>query len=322
VFDPVELPPEAAEKLRQLRAANEDSNAVLRELNGRKNTAIEVRTGAEVRLKQLQQQLATLPGMGDRTEHPSVSQANAAVEAAAREIAQLDTRLAALRAQQWRGLSGLEQWLIGLPAGPIEMHTEQVELPKLKPGGIAAAIETARANIARITADIHETRSAPLPSIVVKQRARDELAALAEQGRVDVLPAIEAGRPLAWPTIETNAELRGQAVIAEGGIAPLAGFAVVNGSHVPALMAWLFHDALIEKLEQEIDELADDENALTAEERAQREAMLSAEGLRAERIEEALIMAAEAGGQQIMRRPHPDPRAVLALAETLPARRR
>jgi hypothetical protein len=111
-------------------------------------------------------------------------------------------------------------------------------------------------------------------------------------------------------------------VIAEGGFAPLAGFAVVNGSHAPALLAWLFQNQLIEKLEQEIDELADDDNALTDEQRTQREAALAAELLAAERREEALIVMAEAGGTQIMRRPYPDPRAVLELSSELPAPRR
>src|SRR5207248_1704079 len=102
---------------------------------------------------------------------------------------------------------------------------------------------------------------------------------------------------------------------------PLIGFAAHGAVGVVPLFCWLLKDALLEKLDEEIDALADDESALTDEERGERLAALAAELLQAERREELLIVTAEAEGLQVMRRPQVDPRALLGLSSALPAQR-
>jgi hypothetical protein len=102
------------------------------------------------------------------------------------------------------------------------------------------------------------------------------------------------------------------------GRARLAGWAVHTAVDVLALFCWLHRDALVAALEREIDELADDSAALTDEERATRESELLADLLRAERLEELLVVAAENEGREVMRRPNADPRAVLNLSSALP----
>ena len=61
--------------------------------------------------------------------------------------------------------------------------------------------------------------------------------------------------------------------------------------------------------------MAVDSNALDDDARAARERTLLAEVLETERIEEALIEAAEPDGRRIIRRPDANPIAVLGLAE-------
>jgi hypothetical protein len=72
--------------------------------------------------------------------------------------------------------------------------------------------------------------------------------------------------------------------------------------------------------EQEVDDLADDSQALDDAERGFREADLTARMLQTERVEEAFIEQAEAAGQTIARRPDADPRAVLGLADSVTSR--
>jgi hypothetical protein len=201
----------------------------------------------------------------------------------------------------------------------IVAHLDAVEVPRAK-SGIAAAIESARAQIATLRADQHQVRSAPLLSGVVRERVREQIAALAQRGVVDVLPVIEAGRPLAFPMMDVRAEVSGHAISADGANR-LSAFALHTGPDTLAIFSWLFQNELLDRLDVEITELADDENALSDAERAERQAALAAELLQAERIEEALLVAAEAEGLQAMRRRDADPRAVLGLASSLPARR-
>jgi hypothetical protein len=98
------------------------------------------------------------------------------------------------------------------------------------------------------------------------------------------------------------------------------GRAAVSGPDALAVLCWLHHDSLIERLEAEIDDLADDSQALDDAERGYREADLTVRILQTERVEEAFIEQAEAAGQMIQRRADADPRAVLGLADSVTSR--
>ena len=63
----------------------------------------------------------------------------------------------------------------------------------------------------------------------------------------------------------------------------------------------------------------DDENALSADERREREIELHAKILELERAEEFHIEQIEKNGGELLRRADADYRAVLGLADTLPA---
>lgn len=80
-----------------------------------------------------------------------------------------------------------------------------------------------------------------------------------------------------------------------------------------ALFAWFHRDALVARLEAEIDTLADDAAALSSQEREQRLAEIAADRLIAERAECALLSRMQADGPPIEHRVEADPRAVLAV---------
>jgi hypothetical protein len=316
--DPItRLPAPAAAKLRRLRAADQDTAVLARNLSELRNEEIQRRNEHGLRLAQLtDRNVAERYGTEIVTdpEHPSVIQATRRRNEAEREIAELDTRLSTLRAQRSaRLLANVENWLRALPPGHIlEMH-EPVDPPKVK-GDIAAAVDALRSKIANHKADLHEVRSACLPSHIVRDRVRTEITALAERGAIDVLPVIEAGLPLRWPQLEVRGEIHGHVPTAEGGAQPLVGFSTQPSLDVKAIMAFLFQDAIIEKLDDEISQLSDDETALTPEDRAAREDALNAQILAAERVEEQLIELAAAEGRAIPRRADASPAAVLGLA--------
>src|SRR5258708_8415212 len=86
-----------------------------------------------------------------------------------------------------------------------------------------------------------------------------------------------------------------------------------------AVLAWLHRDALIARLEGEIDRCSQDDKALSAEQRAKKSAEILSDILAAEREEETLIERMEAGGALFLRRTDADPRAVLGLSSDMPA---
>lgn len=174
----------------------------------------------------------------------------------------------------------------------------------LKPGeDWKAAIERQRGLIAQIKAEIHRTRSAPIPSDDVKEKLRQDLAALVEEGTPDVSPVFEGGQ-IRWP--------RTRLLTADGSL--ITG----NMPNIHGLLAWLNKDYLLARLDAEVDALADDEKALSHNDRLAKDRDLRKQLLQHEREEEAMIMAAGENNVLIYRRAYADPRAVLELVDDLP----
>ena len=183
---------------------------------------------------------------------------------------------------------------------------EQAERPTPpKPTGSqgwAGALASVRKDLARLDADAHAVKTAPMMAIEAKEAARRHVAELADKSRPDVRWLVEFGRQIEWP----RGNLRDI-----GG----AGAVAVAMPDARGLMAWLHPEAMVAALEAEIDAVADDGQAIGADEREARLAQIAAEKLQAERREEATIMAASAAGTTLERRPDADPRAVLAVQE-------
>jgi hypothetical protein len=311
--DPIgRLPPAAAAKLRGFRDREADVAAALNSIQDRRNDAVQDRARAEQRIGQLAR-------MQVGPEHPSLAEAEQQRDGITAEVAELDRHIAELRGRRSPLIRRLEDWLRSLPPGtPIEAHDQPP--PKLAKGQTPVrAVEALREQLGQLRADLRDVQAAPVPSGTVKQRVRDQVTALAERGCPNVGHAVEIGAAVAFPAPVVRADLFGHA--AAEGAPRLVGFAQAAHVDPVALVAWLFPDRLAERLEAEVDALADDSAALTDEERAAREAELRAQLLELERAEEVLVELAERDGTQVARRPDADPRAVLHLSSDLPGAR-
>jgi len=176
-------------------------------------------------------------------------------------------------------------------------------LPGLPKGMTAIeAVETARQKISEIGMKIAETEAAPRPSSECKAAARAYVETMAEQGRPDCFGMFETGALPRWPVSPLDvfvAVKDGQAVARSECIDPVA------------LLAYVCKADLINALEREIDEGADDANAISEGDRAARIGSLRNELLEIERAEEHFICLA--GDGVIARRANADPGAVLGV---------
>jgi len=285
-FDPIEvLPPKGAGWLRALRQHVQDLRSLTFPFADIQEAST-ARIQAEQRLKRLtdhQQQ----GGFHLAPDDPRVLEQQRQLDKLTADFNRLnelnETRKAALRAAS-HVLSAVEGWLKdGRPPGTV-LQDHEVEVPKLAKGenSLLDAIERLRRRGRELKADLHRIRSAPFPSSYCKQRMRAQIEALAMQGAPDVANLIEHDRPIVWPT----QRVQSQVFSAD----PALAFAEIEAA-VP-LIAWLFKDALIKRLDAEIDTEADDATALSHVEREKREAEVMGDLLATERDEAALTWAA------------------------------
>lgn len=176
---------------------------------------------------------------------------------------------------------------------------------------LSEAIAGVRRKITEINADLHSVRSACLTSAEAKAIARAEVEQLATRGKPDVTAVIESGGSIAWP----SANHRAKVFSADPHVVAL------TAPDSLALVAWLHRDALIAAVESAVEADSDDTLALSEVDRHAKREKLVSELLSREREEEALIELATARGEEIARRPDSDYRAVLSLADEMPAPR-
>jgi hypothetical protein len=182
--------------------------------------------------------------------------------------------------------------------GSLVFELVRSEASTLKKGeSLPAAIESRRRRIRELDADLKAAESAPWPSRITKQKAREQLAELGKRGRPDVFALVERGQPIVWPMLPTIPGREGERADVDAA----------------ALIAWALGPVLTAAIDREIDELSDDQKALTAEQRRERKDQILADKLVTEREEESLIERAEAEGLPVTRRTDADPRAVLCI---------
>jgi hypothetical protein len=131
---------------------------------------------------------------------------------------------------------------------------------------------------------------------------------------------IEGRGDLEFPKARELLRLHGMARSGDGHIDVHSGGPVYYHDPV-ALLAWMFGDDLIARIDEEIDAVADDGAALDDATRAQRIAAIDVEILECQREEEAATLAAIDAGIEIERRGDIDPRAFLNLSDDAPAPR-
>jgi hypothetical protein len=305
------LPSRAAEKLRALRDAWEELRTLTQSDVDLYQELLLDRGKAQQRYDSLTNYGASIrSGHGGDIypeDHPSVV-------AARSELDKLNARLEALqkrRTNRKESFNAIGRLLRRCEAYVAESGTAltpfEMDPPKVPPGELPAnAVERLRQRRRELLADLKEITTAPVHSSVVKAKVRAEVEELAERGCPDLYRMIEGGKDLRFPQVSETVPVDGFVRI-EG--APfISARALVKVPDAIGLIARLFRDQLTAMLEAEVDASADDANALSDDERAEKSGAILDELLGVERLEEAFT---ELAAGAVIRRGDLDPRAFL-----------
>jgi hypothetical protein len=175
------------------------------------------------------------------------------------------------------------------------------------------SVERLRRHIRGLRVDLRAVEHAPYPSSESKQRMRALISGLAKRGVPNVLHLIDNREEIAWPTQTTHT------MTSPVNPDDHAQLMVTTIPDALAILVWAHRDALIARLDEEIESCSTDKEALTDEQRRAKSAAILADILAIEREEEAFIERMEASGAMFLRRPDADPRAVLGLSSDMPA---
>ncbi|WP_143270167.1 hypothetical protein [Bradyrhizobium sp. Ghvi] len=237
------------------------------------------------------------------SNHPQIEHVRAKVERSREILTKLVERVEALGSPWKTALAlgdNLRSYVRSNAAGGFQIY--QGAVPQLRNGETALdGMQRAARRVRELLADRREVKAAPLPASVAKQLAREQLEARIAAAKPDVTNLIDHGGAIRFP-------MSGTAIEQHGGSADLYAVDAIG------LLSWLFLVDMAAAIDREIDAMAEDENALSVEERVKRLAQIDADILASEREEAAF---AELAG--VLPRPDIDPRAALGLADTMPA---
>jgi hypothetical protein len=305
-LDPIELlPPAAADKLRKLRLRREDAHRLVPEFETIRSASL-ARVNAQNELKRLRDPAGD-GGFNLPETDPRVVAATKTLNKATAEFTRLQ-ELQAVRSAAFQSASAaqanVEAWLRdGRPHGNV-LEAIEVEPPtRLKGETVLDAVERFRRRGRELKADLHRIASAAYPSAYCKQRMREMVEALAQRGAPSVSRLVELDSP-----VEFQTQNQKSTVLAEQR---LLAFAEVPDTL--ALVAWLHKDALIKRLDAEIDAEADDGAALSHEAREKAESEVMGDLLAVERDEAALTWSAIEQGLPVEFRPDISPLALLGV---------
>ncbi|WP_156948925.1 hypothetical protein [Bradyrhizobium sp. WSM1417] len=309
------LPPSARRLLLAVRQQTEDAAHVLRPLLDQYEELRGERHKINARIAQLKTPRGRSgPGLDD--DDTSVVDAQRKLDAVDAEMVRLSELIAVRRARlQNLGalLARLEGWpREGRPGGTAIVAADEIDTGSImkKNESPVAALDRIRHRLRELAADRHRVECASFPSSHAKARARAMIEQLAERGAVDVGPLVEADHEIVWPSTMTRL---GLAAVAGPDGTRVLGHAMGEQLDTQALLAWLLRDAIVVRLEAEIDAVADDAAALPAEARAEKLAEIASDVLSAERAEAALVWALQRAGQPIEHRADANPLAVLGI---------
>ena len=159
-------------------------------------------------------------------------------------------------------------------------------------------------SLRELAADLHKVRSSPWPSSVAKAAAKAQIDALAEAAAPDIDRCIEHGLPVSFPTVMQTALVRGTET-------PALAFAEAPDAF--GFLCSMFRDQVLAKINEDLDAIANDEEALSEQQRQEMEAQISNDMLSVERSECSLIWRADASGDVIDFRNTTSPQAVLGI---------
>jgi hypothetical protein len=305
VLDALAGAPVAAEKLRLLRQRSADAHAVIPEFE-RVREASMARIEAENALKRLTNHPHD-GGPNLKSDDRRVMEAQRLFDKATANFRRLQ-ELQTVRTAAWQSASGAlanaETWLKnGRPAGTALEDFDGPKPTLIKNETVVDAVERLRRRVRELRADLHSIESAPYPSKYVKARMRAAVEALSQQGP-HVSMMVEHDGGLIWPMTHLRSEVLG---------AEHPALAFTEVPDAVALMAWLHKDALIKRLDAEIDTESDDPASLSHADREARTAETQADLLDVERTEAAFVFQAQAQGLPCEHRGDISPVALLAL---------
>jgi hypothetical protein len=225
------------------------------------------------------------------------------------------------RAQAWaaaaRVLGAIDAWISGGRPRNTALEDYEGPEPKLAKGenGLLDAIQNRRRLAKERHAELDRIRSAVYPSDYAKQRMRSQISALAQRGAVSVSALVKYDGEVAF-----QSERKSVPIVVPVG--KRAGAAVAAWQQFDALGAfcWLHKDALVAKLDREIEAAADDKNALSHEKRQRQEAEAQNDLLAIEREECAFVWQAQSQSLPIEHRADVSPLALLSLRLTVAPR--
>ncbi|RWC53853.1 MAG: hypothetical protein EOS54_11775 [Mesorhizobium sp.] len=274
------LPKPAAERYRRLREAKEDAHNLF--LSGQPKIE-------EIRIDIIRQQQRLARVEADWRLAGDVEMHKAEIE---KKIANLKGDIAHIEERQrphsarmsaiGRAITRADKYI-----SAVGFQLKDAALPKV------GKSETLDAVVARITSlrdQVADIISRPWPAADAKERARREVEFLADEGRVNVSKSVLYRNQLGWPVAEKTINLRGF------GKSMADMFDVTSVSSSMAVVCWLFKDAILAKLYDEIDAAANDgeAQALTAEQRTAQLAQLTASIEAEQRTLAAIIWQDEA----------------------------
>jgi hypothetical protein len=307
-FDPIEtLPPAAAEKLRLLRQRSADTHAVI-PMHEDIREAIADRTAAEQRLRQLTDHPQN-QGFGLRADNAGVVAQKKLVDKLADDLRRLQ-ELQQVRTAAWQSASGAlaacEAWLkSGRPGGTSLAEYDDGPEPKPNKGEtILDAVARLRRRGRELRADAARIAASQFPAAYTKEKMRRQIAQLAEQGCPDVSLLVEHDRDITFPTQRLTSEVHGEH-------RQLAFTQVADGT---GLVAWMFQDALVERLDALIDaEMDTGATPLSHEERERRTAEVLGDLLSVERDESWFVWMGQSQGLPCEHRPDVSVLALLSI---------
>jgi hypothetical protein len=292
--DPAEqLPAAAAAKLRALRDVASDLSAWA---SAPYQRAKELRIDAE----SVQRRISELRRAMRRPDDE-----NALLQAELDSLASVTTEMQRLQAMaaERRERAAAASRLVGRIESYARTYGKSISLAPAvaapavpKNSTVEVEVDKIRGRIVALHEDAQTTADAPVHAETAKRLARDFVYGIASRGSIDVFPTVESAR------LPTLPQLGGQIVPAGS-----------DATDTLSLLFWVLRDEIVAKLEDEITEIADDESALSDEQRRVRIADAKSKILDLERTEEAIIVAAARDGVVIDRRADADVRAVLGV---------
>jgi hypothetical protein len=310
------LPPTARELFVQLRQASEDAHAISLSLSDRIRDTMQRRQAIETRVRQLKLGRGA-GGYGETDESQSVVAEREKLAVVVRDLEEAQ-RLQADRQARFQPAKALSDRLetflenAAREASGAKLMLHVPIAPQLKKGEtLPQAISRHRETIAALRQQRSDLLAAPIALAQAKAAMRAEVDALAQRGRCDATallwPPADARFPnsISWPVREESQP---------GGM-------VTQSVDTLGIVMALLKPQVIAALDQQLtDAAAALGEGLTDEQRRAQLADVSAELLRLERQECALVRQAIADGVAAAYRPEADPRAVLGLVDAAGAR--